>query len=1067
MSNSIIKTKFIPPRLSKKHWEKLELWEKYEETSHYPLTIVKAGPGHGKSTTLAAFFGSKNDGNYYWYNVDEIDADPALFFLNVFYAFYLATGNVGQTAIDLLTASEDNSASFLTAINHLINDLTTGLETDTYFILDDFHLVAANTQIVDLLTHFIKMMPPKLHLIISTRENLNFKAWASWRLKKMVLVINEPEFTLNSQEVRDFFASQYGIAISEEDAEKVQKESEGWIIALDLIGLSLTHGTELDQVLGASTESLDLLFEYLAFELLENQSSRIREFLLQTAVLRHLRPNICDQLLGRNDSQKILEELVEKGLFVYAFAPGQYRYHHLVHEFLRKMGKEQYDYQELHRRSAEICIKTGELGFAIYHSLGARDYEQAAPLIISSADKMLKLGRLDSLQMSLDELPEAMYSRYPQLFVLRGEVFRLRSIFGMALKAYKQAEQLFLEREEWLNLSNALQKIALIYLDTVQPVKAEEYLEKALKHRAKENLWEEASLLKLLAENKANKGQLDEALALQQKAEQCDSHESSDSNIRARVLLRTGRLEEARELLEGKLAGEKAREMLPRSHRETVLILSLIHSLSGEANLANTYAKSGIELGRQLNSPFIIAIAYMRLGHSYQLGGANKVEQAKQAYFEALKLVDELEVARGRAEPLMGLSLLEGFYGDPNLGLKYGQEGLETSERAGDRWLSGLLKISLGINYYFLHRLDEAVAIFKSAADDLRDGQDSFCLCISHLWLAQVYFRTNQIKKYEEALKQIFEASQGNEYHSLFERATLLGPRDSNMLSPLLLDASKRLKDNGFLLRLIATKGLAGVDSHPGYSLRINSFGTLKLWRGKEEISDKEWQREKALELFLLLFVNRGRSLHKEQLYYYLWPDADEETASRNFKVSLNALRNALEPERKPRQQGFFITKNRFNYGFNEKSGYYFDAEEFEHLIELGDRQQEKRTQIELYRNAIELHQGDFMSDILYIEWISDERERLKNIFLSTVDRLAEYYYEIEDNEEALKMADLLLQNDPCWEPAYLLKMKIYNRLNQRFLALKVYQRCKTVLDRELNVLPMPEIEKYYKRLTS
>ena len=294
-----------------------------------------------------------------------------------------------------------------------------------------------------------------------------------------------------------------------------------------------------------------------------------------------------------------------------------------------------------------------------------------------------------------------------------------------------------------------------------------------------------------------------------------------------------------------------------------------------------------------------------------------------------------------------------------------------------------------------------------------------------------------------------------------------MGPRDSNMLSPLLLDASKRLKDNGFLLRLIATKGLAGVDSHPGYSLRINSFGTLKLWRGKEEISDKEWQREKALELFLLLFVNRGRSLHKEQLYYYLWPDADEETASRNFKVSLNALRNALEPERKPRQQGFFITKNRFNYGFNEKSGYYFDAEEFEHLIELGDRQQEKRTQIELYRNAIELHQGDFMSDILYIEWISDERERLKNIFLSTVDRLAEYYYEIEDNEEALKMADLLLQNDPCWEPAYLLKMKIYNRLNQRFLALKVYQRCKTVLDRELNVLPMPEIEKYYKRLTS
>lgn len=209
-----------------------------------------------------------------------------------------------------------------------------------------------------------------------------------------------------------------------------------------------------------------------------------------------------------------------------------------------------------------------------------------------------------------------------------------------------------------------------------------------------ENLWEEASILKLMAENKANKGQLDQAMALQKRAQQIDNQEIQDSNIRARVLLRTGKLDEALKLLEGKLADEKKREMSPRSHRETVLILSLVHVLKGEVKLAHDYASGGVELGKQLDSPFIIAVAYMRLGHSLQLSEEqSKIDQARLVYEESLKLVDGLEIPRGRAEALLGLALLEAFYGDSNLGLKYGDEGLAILQQSGDQWLSGMLRL--------------------------------------------------------------------------------------------------------------------------------------------------------------------------------------------------------------------------------------------------------------------------------------------------------------------------------------------------------------------------------------
>jgi len=44
--------------------------------------------------------------------------------------------------------------------------------------------------------------------------------------------------------------------------------------------------------------------------------------------------------------------------------------------------------------------------------------------------------------------------------------------------------------------------------------------------------------------------------------------------------------------------------------------------------------------------------------------------------------------------------------------------------------------------------------------------------------------------------------------------------------------------------------------------------------------------------------------------------------------------------------------------------------------------------------------------------------------------------------------------------------MKSYNKLDRRSMAIKIYKRCKRVLDRELNVFPITEIESYYQKLT-
>lgn len=87
-------------------------------------------------------------------------------------------------------------------------------------------------------------------------------------------------------------------------------------------------------------------------------------------------------------------------------------------------------------------------------------------------------------------------------------------------------------------------------------------------------------MMKIIAENKANEGHLEEAVELQKKADSIDG-EIAYNNISARVLLRTGKLEQAQEMLERKLSHEKEEGRIPRSHRKSILILSLIHSFKG------------------------------------------------------------------------------------------------------------------------------------------------------------------------------------------------------------------------------------------------------------------------------------------------------------------------------------------------------------------------------------------------------------------------------------------------------------------------------------------------------
>ncbi|HWI61079.1 MAG TPA: bacterial transcriptional activator domain-containing protein, partial [Symbiobacteriaceae bacterium] len=206
----------------------------------------------------------------------------------------------------------------------------------------------------------------------------------------------------------------------------------------------------------------------------------------------------------------------------------------------------------------------------------------------------------------------------------------------------------------------------------------------------------------------------------------------------------------------------------------------------------------------------------------------------------------------------------------------------------------------------------------------------------------------------------------------------------------------------------------------------------------------------------------------KEQIIDLLWPEADADTAYRDFKVALNALYNALEPNRAARSGSFYILRQGTAYGLNLTSGFWLDADEFESLVSrglaLGARGQEGDASA-LLRQALDLYQGDFLEDAPYEDWCSEERERLQVLYLRAAEWLAQYAAREEDYEGCIRLCDRILARDHCWEEAYRLLMYSYFRLGNRPKAMRVYDKCATCLERELGVKPMAGTQQLYERI--
>ena len=1053
---TILQTKLSPPRPPRYALVRPRIDALLRQAFDHRVTIVQASTGYGKSTALAHLADMVVP--RFWYAPSESDADPQQFASHLIAAFQRGIPTLPDTPLALL--QDGHAGAARGAIDALLNALNDTLNVPALLVIDDYHL-AASPDVNALVDRFLTFLPNDVHMIISSRYAPAWEHLVSWRARGEVLEIKREALAFTREEIAALFRDKFAHELAPREVTLLEEKTEGWPIALQLVWQEIRANPRSDvfalltRDVGDQTDQpyLETLFAYLAHDVLAQQPQDLQEFMLQTSTLREFDAGACHAVSHDSDCRASLAQLRARDLFVVSLGDDHYRYHHLFHDFLRDHAAHQNmdAVRERHRRAAEYYRGVQNFDEAVYHWLGAGAYAPAAALVEDIGESILRAGRLDTLAGWIDEIPPEHVAVHPLLMFYLGDLARLHSRFDDALAWYAQAERAWRAVNDIRGISRALRGQALVYLDTVRPSRAEDLLQEAL--RLNDGLDDRAArarLLELLAENKLNMGKAEEAEKLREEARTLRGEGPSEDVLSVRVKLRTGRLDEAREILENWSREERGQLHPPRAHRETPLILSLIYAMQGRADDAFAAAQEGTTLGAQSHSPFVSAVGQMRLGHAYQIRG--DLRTAIRCYEEAVALGDRIAVRRTRAEAKWGLTRANGYGDDLESARRDATEGIEIGKSAGDAWIVALAQIALGASQVLAQSSREAIDTLGDALAAMRACGDTFGSAAARLWLALAYWQQNQRERALAHLDEAFVLAEPRRYDYLFTTRTLLGMQDARMIVPMLIETRHRHKHTAYVARLLAAMNLEKVTVHPGYQLRVQTLGAFRVWRGETEISSRDWQRKKARQLFQLFVTRRGQSLEREEIYDVLWRDESPDAAARDFKVALNALNKVLEPDR--RGDFAFIARTESAYGFRPGADLEIDADEFTQLIERAEASTGDAA-LDLLRRALALYQDDYLlSDARYEDWALAERERLLAIYLRVADRLAEEWLTRGAFDECIAWCEKILARDRCWEHAYRLMMRAVAARGDRAQARRVFEQCARVLREELDVEP-------------
>jgi DNA-binding SARP family transcriptional activator len=240
----------------------------------------------------------------------------------------------------------------------------------------------------------------------------------------------------------------------------------------------------------------------------------------------------------------------------------------------------------------------------------------------------------------------------------------------------------------------------------------------------------------------------------------------------------------------------------------------------------------------------------------------------------------------------------------------------------------------------------------------------------------------------------------------------------------------------------------------PPPALRIVTLGQFAVWKGRQLIPDRSWQKRKAGELFRYLLLQPNRSAGKEAILEALWPDYPLDSSSDLLHQATSALRRLLEPDLPDKFPSRYLSYEGEKIALQLPPGSIVDFEIFHQTLPAALRDRDS----EHLQDSLSLYSGELFPSDRYAEWCDEPRKALSELYQEGLLALADLHFKNIQYADALDCCRQVMQLDPWNENAVFIAMQCYIELGTVTHALRIYLALEKALRDDLDIQPKPEL---------
>ena len=418
-------TKLHRPPLSLEHVFRFRLIDELNKNMYKPFSLVCAPAGYGKSMLVSSWI-EENKHPAAWLSLSSDENDYRTFLVYMIAAIQKVFPGKLEKTEALVKAPELPGNKLI--VHSFINELDE-IQENYIVVLDDYHLIR-NEAIHQLIDELLRYPPENLHLCMLTRRDPPIRI-QNLRVHTRMIEIRMGELTFTEEEVIGLFYKLHGIKLERSLAASLQKKTEGWITALQLISLASINKPHIEKELAAFSGDLNTLSDFLIEEILSDLSDDMKDLLMITSLLKRFNLDVvkaCFQTKEHDDddplkTEALFNQLINSYFFLIPLDDHQkwFRYHHLFQRTLFKHLRLWFNSErikEVYYAAAKWFEDEGLIDEALDYMIKSEKVEEAVKIVkINAHAEFLK--NVGKVEPWLNKLPLVVKENSPSLQLIK------------------------------------------------------------------------------------------------------------------------------------------------------------------------------------------------------------------------------------------------------------------------------------------------------------------------------------------------------------------------------------------------------------------------------------------------------------------------------------------------------------------------------------------------------------------------------------------------------------------------------------------------------------------------